>query len=88
MLLSKLRETNTIALISTFRYPALRWFLEKYNFPMGTLNLRKFDWNLKFFYAIGSHKMKTISEIIDAYPSRKYIFVGDSGLLFDLIRFK
>ncbi|CAF1479976.1 unnamed protein product [Rotaria magnacalcarata] len=62
-------------------YPALRCFLEKYNFPMGTLNLRKFDWNLKFFYTIGIHKMKTISEIIEAYPSRKYIFVGDSGEL-------
>ncbi|CAF3393817.1 unnamed protein product [Rotaria socialis] len=62
-------------------YPALRCFLAKYNFPMGTLNLRKFDWNLKFFYTIGTHKMKTISEIISAYPSRKYIFVGDSGEL-------
>ncbi len=63
------------------RYPALRSFMEKYKFPMGTMNLRKFSWNLKFFSPADTYKIETISELIDAYPLRKYICVGDSGEL-------
>jgi phosphatidate phosphatase APP1 len=62
-------------------YPALRCFLEKYKFPLGTMNLRKFAWNLQFFNSADTYKIETISEIIDAYPLRKYICVGDSGEL-------
>ncbi|CAF2469265.1 unnamed protein product [Rotaria sp. Silwood2] len=62
-------------------YPALRCFLAKYNFPIGTMNLRKFTWDLKFFKPADTYKIETISEIIDAYPLRKYICVGDSGEL-------
>lgn len=64
-----------------FRYPALRCFLEKYKFPHGTMNLRRFSWNLKFFSPADTYKLETISEIIDAYPLRHYICVGDSGEL-------
>jgi len=63
-----------------FRYPALRCFLEKHKFPMGTMNLRKFSWSLEFFHPADTYKIETISEMIDAYPLRKYICVGDSGL--------
>lgn len=45
------------------------------------MNLRKFGWNLKFFSPADTYKIETISEIIDAYPLRKYICVGDSGEL-------
>ena len=45
------------------------------------MNLRKFAWNLKFFSPADTYKIETISEIIDAYPQRKYICVGDSGEL-------
>ncbi|CAF0939602.1 unnamed protein product [Rotaria sp. Silwood1] len=62
-------------------YPALRCFMAKYNFPMGTMNLRKFTWGLKFFKPADTYKIETISEMIDAYPLRKYICVGDSGEL-------
>lgn len=48
---------------------------------MGTMNLRKFTWSLEFFKAADTYKIETISEIIDSYPLRKYICVGDSGLL-------
>lgn len=65
-----------------FRYPALRCFLEKYKFPLGTMNLRKFSWSLKFFNPADTYKIETISEMIDSYPLRKYICVGDSGLFF------
>jgi phosphatidate phosphatase APP1 len=63
-----------------FRYPALRCFLEKHQFPMGTMNLRRFSWSLKFLHPADTYKIETISEMIDAYPLRKYICVGDSGL--------
>ncbi|CAF0935447.1 unnamed protein product [Adineta steineri] len=62
-------------------YPALRSFLDKHKFPMGTANLRKFSWNLEFFNPADTYKIETISKMIDSYPSRKYICVGDSGEL-------
>ncbi|CAF1251058.1 unnamed protein product [Rotaria sordida] len=62
-------------------YPALSCFLTKHNFPMGTMNLRKFAWNMKFFKPADTYKIETITEIIDSYPLRKYICVGDSGEL-------
>ncbi len=60
-------------------YPALRGFLEKYKYPMGTMNLRKFVWSLKFLKLPDTYKMEIITQIINSYPSRKYICVGDSG---------
>ncbi len=62
-------------------YPALRSFLEKYQYPMGTMNLRKFSWSLKFLKLPDTYKLETITEIINSYPFRKYICVGDSGEL-------
>ena len=58
-------------------------FFEKHKFPMGTMNLRKFSWSLKFLSPADTYKIEIISEMIDAYPLRKYICVGDSGSLFD-----
>ena len=63
------------------RYPALRSFLEKHRFPKGTMNLRKFSWSLKFLHPADSYKIDTITEIINSYPQRKYVCVGDSGEL-------
>lgn len=62
-------------------YPALRSFLEKYNYPMGTMNLRKFEWSLKFLKPRETYKIETITELINAYPLRRYICIGDSGLI-------
>ena len=64
---------------ASFRFPALRCFLEKHKYPLGTMNLRKFTWSLKFFKPPDTYKIEIITEIINAYPSRKYICVGDSG---------
>ncbi|CAF1387007.1 unnamed protein product [Rotaria sordida] len=62
-------------------FPALNCFLEKYKYPMGTMNLRKFEWSLKFLKPPETYKMEIIAHIIAAYPLRKYICVGDSGEL-------
>jgi len=75
-----LEKKNKISDGYFFRYPALRCFLEKHQFPMGTMNLRKFSWSLEFLHAADTYKIETISAMIDAYPLRKYICVGDSGL--------
>ncbi len=63
------------------RFPALRCFLEQYKYPMGTMNLRKFAWSLKFLKPPEKYKIDTITQIINAYPLRKYICVGDSGMI-------
>lgn len=62
-------------------YPALREFLEQYKYPMGTMNLRKFSWSLKFLKLPDTYKIEIITQIINSYPLRKYICVGDSGEL-------
>jgi phosphatidate phosphatase APP1 len=62
-------------------YPALRCFLEKYQYPIGTMNLRKFTWSLKFLKPPDTYKIEIITQIINSYPARKYICVGDSGEL-------
>jgi phosphatidate phosphatase APP1 len=43
------------------------------------MNLRKFSWSLAFFKPADTYKIETITPIIRAYPSRKYVCVGDSG---------
>jgi phosphatidate phosphatase APP1 len=48
---------------------------------MGTMNLRKFAWSRKFLKPPDKYKIDTITQIIKAYPSRKYICVGDSGMI-------
>lgn len=63
------------------RYPALNHFLQKYRYPLGTMNLRKFSWSLKFFKSPDTYKRETIAQMICAYPYRQYICVGDSGEL-------
>ncbi|CAF0794734.1 unnamed protein product [Rotaria sp. Silwood1] len=62
-------------------YPALSCFLERHKYPMGTMNLRKFEWSLKFLSLPESYKREIITGIIQAYPFRIYICVGDSGEL-------
>jgi len=46
---------------------------------MGTVNLRKFSWSFKFLKPPDTYKIGTITPIINSYPLRKYICVGDSG---------
>jgi len=48
---------------------------------MGTMNLRKFAWSLKFLKPPEKYKIDTITQIINAYPLRQYICVGDSGMI-------
>jgi phosphatidate phosphatase APP1 len=67
--------------INIFRFPALRSFLEQYKYPMGTMNLRKFKWSLKFLKPPETYKIEIITQIINAYPLRRYICVGDSGMM-------
>ena len=64
-----------------FRYPALSGFLEKYQYPLGTVNLRKFAWKLNLLKAPDTFKVDTIAQMICSYPFRRYVCVGDSGEL-------
>ncbi|CAF1198008.1 unnamed protein product [Rotaria sordida] len=62
-------------------FQAISHFLKKYNYPMGTVNLRKYETLLKFLKLPHTYKKDIITQIIRAYPFRKYICVGDSGEL-------
>ncbi|CAF1568982.1 unnamed protein product, partial [Didymodactylos carnosus] len=54
-------------------------------FPIGTVQLRRFylfnSTCLQFFKAADTYKIEKIKELINGYPERRYICVGDSGEL-------
>lgn len=61
-------------------YDYLRLFLDHNNFPKGPILLRTFS--SIFQKALGPekpHKQKEIINILDSYPSLKFILIGDSG---------
>jgi hypothetical protein len=64
-------------------YPALNRFLEESGFPRGEIRLRylrvKDSSFFAFMRASRAFKIRTIEAIIQRYPKRKFILVGDSG---------
>ena len=63
-------------------YPSLAPFLGKY-FPFGCLSQRHFyigDQSfVKFFRSSMQYKITTISRLLERYPLRQFILIGDSG---------
>lgn len=63
-------------------YPSLQPFLEKY-FPFGCLSQRHFYVGDKsfvdFFRSSMKYKIQTIENLLQRYPKRKFILIGDSG---------
>lgn len=64
-------------------YKAIKDFIDAHSFPQGVLHLRQFDLSPSNIYqmlkAERSGKYERISNIIDRFPYRKFILVGDSG---------
>ncbi|KAF9583798.1 hypothetical protein BGW38_008494 [Lunasporangiospora selenospora] len=55
-------------------------FFHSHNFPPGSAHLRLHDSVLKtYFMSPSEHKHRAISEILDDFPERKFILIGDSG---------
>lgn len=63
-------------------YPSLAPFLDKY-FPFGCLSQRHFYVGdksfVRFFRSSVKYKTDTVSSLIERYPQRKFILIGDSG---------
>lgn len=63
-------------------YPSLAPFLDKY-FPFGCLSQRHFYIGDKsfvdFFQSSMDYKIKTVSRLLERYPQRQFVLVGDSG---------
>ena len=63
-------------------YPSLAPFLDKY-FPFGCLSQRHFYVGdksfVRFFRSSVKYKISTVSGLLERYPQRKFILIGDSG---------
>lgn len=63
-------------------YPILQEFIDKEQFPKGSMHLRESTrWN-RVIASEGeskAHKIAAIQKLLDAYPQRNFILVGDSG---------
>jgi phosphatidate phosphatase APP1 len=63
-------------------YPALSSFLQDSGFPEGILHLKQFGLSKNagsFFQKPESYKIPCIKSIIDRFPKRRFIFIGDTG---------
>ncbi|MFV0482462.1 MAG: phosphatidate phosphatase App1 family protein [Campylobacteraceae bacterium] len=61
-------------------YPALQEFIDKNGFPKGSFHLKELtDWDNILFVDSFMYKIVSIRKIINAYPKREFILVGDSG---------
>ncbi|HET9235773.1 MAG TPA: App1 family protein [Oligoflexus sp.] len=64
-------------------YPDLSAFIQK-NFPHGTVSLRKLRWKdsstVDFLWKDSlAYKTSTIAELMERFPKRKFLLIGDSG---------
>lgn len=63
-------------------YPVLHDFMVKNGYPLGSMHLREATrWSdiVPLPNASRSHKTKSIERILQAYPNRKFILIGDSS---------
>ena len=64
-------------------YEPLAEFLQTAGFPVGTFHLKPFRWKHlasgAMFESPEAHKREAIKPILDAFPRRRFILVGDSG---------
>ncbi|KAF9347696.1 hypothetical protein BGX26_000844 [Mortierella sp. AD094] len=61
--------------------PTLLEFFHTHMFPPGSAHLKVYDNNVlkTYFMAPGENKRRSIREILEDFPDRKFILVGDSG---------
>lgn len=63
-------------------YPALKDFMDKAQFPAGSVHLREATtWHSIIPTGDDSrnHKLSTLEKLLNAYPKRQFILIGDSG---------
>lgn len=64
-------------------YPSLQSFLVDEGFPKGSFTMRHFRLKdssfLDFLSSAEAYKVTTIDELLQRFPARRFILVGDSG---------
>ncbi len=64
-------------------YPDLREFAQKAGFPDGSFHLKTFRWKDESFFSLfldpEVYKKSVIEPLIERFPGRRYILIGDSG---------
>ncbi|KAI8332821.1 hypothetical protein BC941DRAFT_435419 [Chlamydoabsidia padenii] len=60
-------------------YPALKEFMNDNQFPKGSVHLRPVSTQGLILGKPGKHKWDTITTILEDFPQRKFILIGDSG---------
>jgi len=64
-------------------YPALAQFTQRAGFPDGTFHLKRFRWKDRSFLDLFAHaaqyKPRLIEPILDRFPRRRFVLIGDSG---------
>jgi hypothetical protein len=63
-------------------FPPLSEFVQRNGFPEGTFHLREFRWTRRSLLDLkvpDEHKQARIQELLDFFPKRKFLLIGDSG---------
>jgi phosphatidate phosphatase APP1 len=63
-------------------YPVIAQFLQEQAFPQGTVHLRTVDLSREVFASgtgTRAHKLRVIGQLLDDFPQRRFVLVGDSG---------
>lgn len=60
-------------------YPALSEFIRGNNFPAGSMHLRVVNTSDLIRKKPGQHKIDVITQILQDFPHRRFVLVGDSG---------
>ena len=64
-------------------YPALSEFIRSNRFPAGTFDMKSFRWKDRKFWNLFKspepYKRRVIEPILNAFPQRRFVLVGDSG---------
>lgn len=64
-------------------YEPLAEFIHTNGFPAGTFHLKKFSWRtqslLEFLAGPETHKLRVIGQLLEQFPHRQFILIGDSS---------
>lgn len=63
-------------------FPCLSDFIQQAGFPDGTFHLRQFRWNRRSVMDLKTpdkHKNAQLTALLDSFPHRKFVLIGDSG---------
>jgi phosphatidate phosphatase APP1 len=64
-------------------YPSLAQFVQRVGYPLGTFHLKRLRWKDRSFFDLfakaDKYKPKLLEPILERFPQRRFVLVGDSG---------